>query len=165
MSEKPDHGRSRFNTSFDFPQRCPVRSSSADRPGPLTALGGSRDASGNQRSQPRGQPQLRLHNLRRMHYLLSVFHSLLWLVVSPVCHLVTRLAFVCPVCNFRSFYKKNMATHLESKFHRDHFGFLSEHLTGPVVDFLQVPTLLTGKTKRPAFQQIRKDNFLGWRLA
>ncbi|XP_053085794.1 A-kinase anchor protein 8 isoform X3 [Pangasianodon hypophthalmus] len=48
-----------------------------------------------------------------------------------------RVAFVCSVCKFHSFYRSNMAAHLESKFHKDHFKFLSEHLSEPTVDFLQ----------------------------
>ncbi|KAK3530587.1 hypothetical protein QTP86_028828 [Hemibagrus guttatus] len=48
-----------------------------------------------------------------------------------------RLAFVCSVCKFRSFYRKNMTVHLQSQFHKDHFKFLSEHLPEATVDFLQ----------------------------
>ncbi|XP_017313113.2 A-kinase anchor protein 8 isoform X2 [Ictalurus punctatus] len=57
-----------------------------------------------------------------------------------------RIAFVCSVCKFHSFYKKNMEAHLESKFHKDHFQFLSEHLSEPTVDFLQ--TRLSYKHKK-----------------
>ncbi|XP_058237008.1 uncharacterized protein LOC131347125 isoform X3 [Hemibagrus wyckioides] len=48
-----------------------------------------------------------------------------------------RLAFICSVCKFRSFYRKNMTAHLQSQFHKDHFKFLSEHLPKATVDFLQ----------------------------
>ncbi|XP_060755280.1 A-kinase anchor protein 8-like [Neoarius graeffei] len=48
-----------------------------------------------------------------------------------------RMAFVCPVCKFRSFYRKNLDAHLASEFHKDHFKFLSERLSQPTVDFLQ----------------------------
>ncbi|XP_053472283.1 A-kinase anchor protein 8 isoform X3 [Ictalurus furcatus] len=58
-----------------------------------------------------------------------------------------RIAFVCSVCKFHSFYKKNMEAHLESKFHKDHFQFLSEHLSEPTVDFLQ-QTCLSYKHKK-----------------
>ncbi|MCJ8748247.1 hypothetical protein PDJAM_G00162750 [Pangasius djambal] len=57
-----------------------------------------------------------------------------------------RIAFVCSVCKFHSFYRNNMAAHVESKFHKDHFKFLSEHLTEPTVDFLQ--THFSNKHKR-----------------
>lgn len=46
--------------------------------------------------------------------------------------------FACSVCKFRSFYKKEMETHLESRFHKDHFKFLSGQLSKPTTDFLQV---------------------------
>lgn len=46
--------------------------------------------------------------------------------------------FACSVCKFRSFYKKEMEEHLESRFHKDHFKFLSGQLSKPTTDFLQV---------------------------
>lgn len=49
-----------------------------------------------------------------------------------------RVAFACSVCKFRSFYSEDMATHLESKFHKDHFKFLAGQLSKPTTDFLQV---------------------------
>ncbi|KAM4604316.1 A-kinase anchor protein 8-like isoform 2-T2 [Polymixia lowei] len=48
-----------------------------------------------------------------------------------------RVMFACSVCKFRSFYKEEMATHLESRFHKDHFKFLSSQLSKPTTDFLQ----------------------------
>lgn len=45
--------------------------------------------------------------------------------------------FACSVCKFRSFYKEEMETHLESRFHKDHFKFLSSQLSKPTTDFLQ----------------------------
>uniref|UniRef100_A0A668A2A7 A kinase (PRKA) anchor protein 8-like n=1 Tax=Myripristis murdjan TaxID=586833 RepID=A0A668A2A7_9TELE len=48
-----------------------------------------------------------------------------------------RVMFACSVCKFRSFYKEDMATHLESRFHKDHFKFLSSQLSKPTTDFLQ----------------------------
>ncbi|XP_056624320.1 A-kinase anchor protein 8-like [Triplophysa dalaica] len=48
-----------------------------------------------------------------------------------------RVAFACSVCKFRSFYSEDMATHLESKFHKDHFKFLAGQLSKPTTDFLQ----------------------------
>lgn len=49
-----------------------------------------------------------------------------------------RVMFACSVCKFRSFYKKEMEEHLESRFHKDHFKFLSGQLSKPTTDFLQV---------------------------
>nr|XP_043884488.1 A-kinase anchor protein 8-like [Solea senegalensis] len=48
-----------------------------------------------------------------------------------------RMMFACSVCKFRSFYKDEMETHLESRFHKDHFKFLSGQLSKPTTDFLQ----------------------------
>ncbi|XP_041640798.1 A-kinase anchor protein 8-like isoform X2 [Cheilinus undulatus] len=48
-----------------------------------------------------------------------------------------RVMFACSVCRFRSFYKEEMETHLESRFHKDSFKFLSNQLTKPTTDFLQ----------------------------
>ncbi|XP_051560141.1 A-kinase anchor protein 8-like isoform X2 [Myxocyprinus asiaticus] len=48
-----------------------------------------------------------------------------------------RLTFACSICKFRSFYSDDMAAHLESKFHKDHFKYLSNQLSKPTTDFLQ----------------------------
>ncbi|ROL54851.1 A-kinase anchor protein 8-like [Anabarilius grahami] len=48
-----------------------------------------------------------------------------------------RVIFACSVCKFRSFYSEDMHAHLESKFHKDHFKFLSNQLSKPTTDFLQ----------------------------
>lgn len=48
-----------------------------------------------------------------------------------------RVMFACSVCKFRSFYKEEMEAHLESRFHKDHFKFLSSQLSKPTTDFLQ----------------------------
>ncbi|XP_016387088.1 A-kinase anchor protein 8-like isoform X1 [Sinocyclocheilus rhinocerous] len=48
-----------------------------------------------------------------------------------------RMTFACSICKFRSFYSEDMAVHLESKFHKDHFKFLSNQLSKPTTDFLQ----------------------------
>ncbi|KAG5854212.1 hypothetical protein ANANG_G00035370 [Anguilla anguilla] len=48
-----------------------------------------------------------------------------------------RVMFACSVCKFRSFYSDEMAAHMESRFHKDHFRFLSNQLTKPTIDFLQ----------------------------
>ncbi|XP_031144880.1 A-kinase anchor protein 8-like isoform X1 [Sander lucioperca] len=48
-----------------------------------------------------------------------------------------RVMFACSVCKFRSFYKEEMETHLDSRFHKDHFKFLSSQLSKPTTEFLQ----------------------------
>ncbi|KAM8880342.1 A-kinase anchor protein 8-like isoform 2-T2 [Spinachia spinachia] len=48
-----------------------------------------------------------------------------------------RVMFACSVCKFRSFYKEEMETHLDSRFHKDHFKFLCGQLSKPTTDFLQ----------------------------
>ncbi|XP_062243572.1 A-kinase anchor protein 8-like isoform X2 [Platichthys flesus] len=48
-----------------------------------------------------------------------------------------RVMFACSVCKFRSFYKEDMETHLDSRFHKDHFKFLSGQLSKPTTDFLE----------------------------
>ncbi|XP_061839819.1 A-kinase anchor protein 8-like isoform X1 [Nerophis lumbriciformis] len=48
-----------------------------------------------------------------------------------------RVMFACSICKFRSFYKEEMETHLDSRFHKDHFKFLSGQLSKPTTDFLQ----------------------------
>ncbi|XP_035391053.1 A-kinase anchor protein 8-like isoform X1 [Electrophorus electricus] len=48
-----------------------------------------------------------------------------------------RISFACSICKFRSFYSEDMVKHLESKFHKDHFKFLSNELSKHTMDFLQ----------------------------
>ncbi|XP_078131484.1 A-kinase anchor protein 8-like isoform X2 [Sander vitreus] len=48
-----------------------------------------------------------------------------------------RVMFACSVCKFRSFYKEEMESHLDSRFHKDHFKFLSSQLSKPTTEFLQ----------------------------
>lgn len=48
-----------------------------------------------------------------------------------------RVMFACSVCKYRSFYKEDMETHINSRFHKDHFKFLTSQLTKPTTDFLQ----------------------------
>ncbi|XP_068178377.1 A-kinase anchor protein 8-like [Antennarius striatus] len=48
-----------------------------------------------------------------------------------------RVMFACSACRFRSYYKEDMETHLESRFHKDHFKFLAGQLSKPTTDFLQ----------------------------
>ncbi|XP_029111282.1 A-kinase anchor protein 8-like isoform X1 [Scleropages formosus] len=48
-----------------------------------------------------------------------------------------RVMFTCSICKFRSFYKEDMVVHLESRFHKEHFRFLSSQLSKGTTDFLQ----------------------------
>ncbi|KAI1886518.1 hypothetical protein AGOR_G00196580 [Albula goreensis] len=48
-----------------------------------------------------------------------------------------RVMFACSVCKFRSFYSDEMAAHMDSRFHKEHFRFLSNQLSKPTIDFLQ----------------------------
>uniref|UniRef100_A0A1A8KVV8 A kinase (PRKA) anchor protein 8-like n=1 Tax=Nothobranchius kuhntae TaxID=321403 RepID=A0A1A8KVV8_NOTKU len=59
-----------------------------------------------------------------------------------------RMMFACSVCKFRSFYKEDMEAHLESRFHKDHFKFLTSQLSKPTTDFLQ--EYLQNKFKKTA---------------
>ncbi|XP_052402693.1 A-kinase anchor protein 8-like isoform X2 [Carassius gibelio] len=67
-----------------------------------------------------------------------------------------RMTFACSVCKFRSFYSEDMATHLESKFHKDHFKFLSNQLSKPTTDFLQ--EYLNNKYKKTEQRVSQMDN-------
>ncbi|XP_028679320.1 A-kinase anchor protein 8-like isoform X1 [Erpetoichthys calabaricus] len=51
--------------------------------------------------------------------------------------LIERVQFTCSICRFRSFYDDEMKNHLESKFHKEHFKFLTTKLSKPTADFLQ----------------------------
>ncbi|XP_036395437.1 A-kinase anchor protein 8-like [Megalops cyprinoides] len=48
-----------------------------------------------------------------------------------------RVMFACSICKFRSFYDDEMAAHMESRFHKEHFKFLSNQLSKPTTDFLE----------------------------
>uniref|UniRef100_A0A9J7Z0I5 A kinase (PRKA) anchor protein 8-like n=1 Tax=Cyprinus carpio carpio TaxID=630221 RepID=A0A9J7Z0I5_CYPCA len=67
-----------------------------------------------------------------------------------------RMTFACSVCKFRSFYSEDMAAHLESKFHKDHFKFLSNQLSKPTTDFLQ--EYLNNKYKKTEQRVSQMDN-------
>ncbi|XP_016308274.1 A-kinase anchor protein 8-like isoform X2 [Sinocyclocheilus anshuiensis] len=67
-----------------------------------------------------------------------------------------RMTFACSVCKFRSFYSEDMAVHLESKFHKDHFKFLSNQLSKPTTDFLQ--EYLNNKYKKTEQRVSQMDN-------
>lgn len=75
------------------------------------------------------------------HFYSDWFHPLsitLCLFLMDLFFFLPRVMFACSVCKFRSFYKEEMETHLESRFHKDHFKFLSGQLSKPTTDFLQV---------------------------
>ncbi|XP_022530162.2 A-kinase anchor protein 8-like isoform X2 [Astyanax mexicanus] len=67
-----------------------------------------------------------------------------------------RLTFACSICKFRSFYSEDMEAHLESKFHKDHFKFLSNQLSKPTTDFLQ--EYLNNKYKKTAQRVSQMEN-------
>lgn len=48
-----------------------------------------------------------------------------------------RVMFACSVCKYRSFYKEDMETHINSRFHKDHFKFLTSQLSKQTTEFLQ----------------------------
>ncbi|XP_041958797.1 A-kinase anchor protein 8-like [Alosa sapidissima] len=68
-----------------------------------------------------------------------------------------RMMFACSVCKFRSFYSEDMAAHLESKFHKEHFKFLSSQLSKPTTDFLQ--EYLNNKFNKTQQRVTQIDNF------
>ncbi|XP_051982075.1 A-kinase anchor protein 8-like isoform X2 [Xyrauchen texanus] len=68
-----------------------------------------------------------------------------------------RLMFACSICKFRSFYSEDMATHLESKFHKDHFKFLTNQLSKPTTDFLQ--EYLNNKYKKTVHMVSQMENY------
>ncbi|XP_071583061.1 A-kinase anchor protein 8-like isoform X2 [Heliangelus exortis] len=51
--------------------------------------------------------------------------------------MVERIQFVCSLCKYRTFYDDEMNTHLESKFHKEHFKFVGTKLPQQTADFLQ----------------------------
>lgn len=80
--------------------------------------------------------------IQRLQYNLSPGFTVLEIFIFP------RVMFACSVCKFRSFYKEEMEAHLESRFHKDHFKFLSGQLSKPTTDFLQVNDF-SGKCQMP----------------
>uniref|UniRef100_A0AAQ4P229 A kinase (PRKA) anchor protein 8-like n=1 Tax=Gasterosteus aculeatus aculeatus TaxID=481459 RepID=A0AAQ4P229_GASAC len=67
-----------------------------------------------------------------------------------------RVMFACSVCKFRSFYKEEMETHLDSRFHKDHFKFLCGQLSKPTTDFLQ--EYLQNKFKKTDYRVGQLEN-------
>ncbi|NXW51312.1 AKP8L protein, partial [Nyctiprogne leucopyga] len=50
---------------------------------------------------------------------------------------LNRIQFVCSLCKYRTFYDDEMNSHLESKFHKEHFKFVGTKLPQQTADFLQ----------------------------
>ncbi|KAK1153951.1 A-kinase anchor protein 8-like [Acipenser oxyrinchus oxyrinchus] len=70
--------------------------------------------------------------------------------------LIERVQYACSVCKFRSYYDEDMKSHLESKFHKDHFKFLATKLSSPTAAFLQ--QYLLNKSKRTEERRGHIDN-------
>ncbi|XP_036271840.1 A-kinase anchor protein 8-like isoform X3 [Pipistrellus kuhlii] len=66
--------------------------------------------------------------------------------------MVERIQFVCSLCKYRTFYEDEMASHLDSKFHKEHFKFIGTKLPKQTADFLQ--EYVTNKTKKT--EELRK---------
>ncbi|XP_075404543.1 A-kinase anchor protein 8-like isoform X2 [Tenrec ecaudatus] len=66
--------------------------------------------------------------------------------------MVERIQFVCSLCKYRTFYEDEMASHLDSKFHKEHFKFVGTKLPKQTADFLQ--EYVTNKTKKT--EELRK---------
>ncbi|KAM4888828.1 A-kinase anchor protein 8-like isoform 3-T3 [Thomomys bottae] len=60
--------------------------------------------------------------------------------------MVERIQFVCSLCKYRTFYEDEMASHLDSKFHKEHFKYVGTKLPKQTADFLQ--EYVTNKTKK-----------------
>ncbi|KAJ8336807.1 hypothetical protein SKAU_G00380270 [Synaphobranchus kaupii] len=67
-----------------------------------------------------------------------------------------RAMYACSICKFRSFYDDEMAVHMASRFHKDHFRFLSNQLSKPTIDFLQ--EYLNNKYKKTEERSKQIDN-------
>ncbi|KAI5623637.1 A-kinase anchor protein 8-like [Silurus asotus] len=74
------------------------------------------------------------------------------------------VAFVCSVCKFHSFYRKKLAEHLESTFHKEHFKFLLEHLSEPTVNFLQMMMVESKQMGLSTAQRILSERFMKKKL-
>ncbi|XP_043940357.1 A-kinase anchor protein 8-like isoform X2 [Protopterus annectens] len=84
--------------------------------------------------------------------------------------MVERIQLVCSLCKFRTFYEDQMHSHLESKFHKEHFKFIGTKLPNKTSEFLQEYILnkcrktedrrKTVEDINAAIQQIQKDQDL-----
>uniref|UniRef100_A0A286Y520 A-kinase anchoring protein 8 like n=1 Tax=Cavia porcellus TaxID=10141 RepID=A0A286Y520_CAVPO len=66
--------------------------------------------------------------------------------------MVERIQFVCSLCKYRTFYEDEMASHLDSRFHKEHFKFVGTKLPKQTADFLQ--EYVANKTKKT--EELRK---------
>ncbi|XP_024850602.1 A-kinase anchor protein 8-like isoform X8 [Bos taurus] len=66
--------------------------------------------------------------------------------------MVERIQFVCSLCKYRTFYEDEMASHLDSKFHKEHFKYVGTKLPKQTADFLQ--EYVANKTKKT--EELRK---------
>lgn len=66
--------------------------------------------------------------------------------------MVERIQFVCSLCKYRTFYEDEMGSHLDSKFHKEHFKYVGTKLPKQTADFLQ--DYVTNKTKKT--EELRK---------
>ncbi|XP_005360758.1 A-kinase anchor protein 8-like isoform X3 [Microtus ochrogaster] len=66
--------------------------------------------------------------------------------------MVERIQFVCSLCKYRTFYEDEMGSHLDSKFHKEHFKYVGTKLPKQTADFLQ--EYVTNKTKKT--EELRK---------
>ncbi|XP_073788250.1 A-kinase anchor protein 8-like isoform X2 [Danio rerio] len=73
---------------------------------------------------------------------------------------VKGVIFACSICKFRSFYNEDMIAHMESKFHKDHFKYLSNQLSKPTTDFLQ--EYLNNKYKKTQQRVSQMENHSGF---
>lgn len=74
---------------------------------------------------------------------------------DPVAQIRTsrqRIQFVCSLCKYRTFYEDEMGSHLDSKFHKEHFKYVGTKLPKQTADFLQ--EYVTNKTKKT--EELRK---------
>ncbi|NXF42159.1 AKP8L protein, partial [Nyctibius bracteatus] len=61
-----------------------------------------------------------------------------WIGLNPFASdSLHRIQFVCSLCKYRTFYDDEMNSHLESKFHKEHFKFVGTKLPQQTADFLQ----------------------------
>ncbi|XP_062865794.1 A-kinase anchor protein 8-like [Trichomycterus rosablanca] len=78
---------------------------------------------------------------------------------GPSSRAMSLVTFACSVCKFRSVYADDMAEHLKSKFHREHFRFLASQMTKPTSDFLQA--YLTNKYEKAEQRVKRMEDYSG----
>ncbi|NXN94833.1 AKP8L protein, partial [Rhinopomastus cyanomelas] len=73
--------------------------------------------------------------------------------------MVERIQFVCSLCKFRTFYEDEMSSHLESRFHKEHFKFVGTKLPQQTADFLQ--EYVANKTRKTEERRKAIDDING----